>query len=134
MRLYPGDCARAVAQEVWKADLGIEPMIGNDADNIIPRQRGAHEQVVFLSSAAPTAPVEEDDHRRSVCRCLSRQDDIEGLPGTAAVRNTARDRDALLRHRGVEEAGAATADPGEQSESQRKHETRGINGAHCFRD
>src|SRR3546814_7776342 len=69
MFVRPRDRCRAVLQKVGPMRLGHQPVIGDDGDEALPRQRASRKAVTAPLAAVPAAAMEEDDHGKTIA-CL----------------------------------------------------------------
>src|SRR3546814_10239267 len=60
MFVRPRDRCRAVLQKVGPMRLGHQPVIGDDGDEALPRQRASRKAVTAPLAAVPAAAMEED--------------------------------------------------------------------------
>ncbi|MNT11138.1 hypothetical protein D3C72_1460040 [compost metagenome] len=117
MALGPRDRHGGVAQEVRKAGLGIEPVVGDNGHHAASRQRVAHEPVIGPFAAAPTTAVEKNHHWRA--GCVRWPVDVQTLTRQCAVGHAHRDAAGVVGHRAIEQRQRRTG--GQQAQGQRGH-------------
>src|SRR3546814_2187937 len=66
--------------------LRHQPVIGDDGDETLPRQRASRKAIAATLAAVPAAAVEEDDHRQAIALLgVFGHPDIERLARPAAI-------------------------------------------------